>query len=59
MKDVTIKFEIIGLYNKNFCCNKPQIFYDNFNSMIYIYIYIVAIKNLLFLIACKYRLLIH
>ena len=42
-----------------FVAINSKYFNNNFNSMIYIYIYIVAINNLLFRISCKYMLLFH
>ena len=44
---------------KNFVAINSKYFNNNFDAMIYIYIYIVAICNLLFRISCKYRLLLH
>ena len=72
--NITIKIELIRLCNKKtfvtinskyfnnkktFVAINSKYFNNNFDAMIYIYIYIVAIKNILFQISCRYRLLFH
>ena len=47
------------MQQKTFVTMNSKYFNDNFDAIIYIYIFIVAINNLLFRISCRYRLLIH
>ena len=56
MISITIKIEVIGLWNKNFCYNKLLIFYWKLwcND-----IFVIVINNLLFWISCNNRLLLH
>ena len=44
IRGVAIKFEVIGLYNKKFYYNNSKYFNDNFDGMIYIYIYMKIIE---------------
>ena len=55
MQGVTIKFEIMCLCYKKFCCNNFKYFNDYFDVIIYV----VAIKNLLLQISCSNRLSFH